>query len=337
MLVGELDEDVFKAGSERANLCDRNAVFHELFAEIVEIETVFDERMDGLPENGGAAYAGEVTRESKSARDFRCGDLNAQRAGGLYVREFAKRIGRAVGDELAVVDIGDMAAALGFVHVVSGDEEGDAMTGKLEEEIPELAARDRIDARGGLVEKEERRLVQHGAAESEALFPATGKLGGQAILIGCGAVELDNFVDAALQARGLEAVDAAVELQVFRDGQIVIEAEVLRHVADVLANGFRFGAHVEAFDEGRAAAERQKSGEHFDDGGFSAAIGAEETEDFAFSDAEADVVHGGEVAEAAHEKFGGDCGGRGSLRDHGHGFNSPRSASRRQPCRQTRA
>jgi len=50
MLVGELDEDVFKAGSERANLCDRNAVFHELFAEIVEIETVFDERMDGLPE-----------------------------------------------------------------------------------------------------------------------------------------------------------------------------------------------------------------------------------------------------------------------------------------------
>jgi len=39
--------------------------FHELFAEIVEIETVFDERMDGLPENGGAAYAGEVTRESE--------------------------------------------------------------------------------------------------------------------------------------------------------------------------------------------------------------------------------------------------------------------------------
>src|SRR6267143_3762923 len=153
MLVGELDKDVFEAGSERANFGDGNAVLPELVAEVVEIETVFDERMDGLPENGCAAYAGEATRKSKSARDFRGGDFNAQRAGGLDVREFAKRIGRAVGDELAVVDIGDVAAALGFVHVVSGDEEGDAMTGKLEEEIPALAARDRVDAGGGLVEK----------------------------------------------------------------------------------------------------------------------------------------------------------------------------------------
>src|SRR5467141_2175851 len=336
MLVGELDEDVFEAGSERTNLCDGNAVLHELFAEIVEIETVFDERVDGLPENGCAAYAGEATRESKSARDFRSGDFNAQRAGGLDVREFAKRIGRAVGDELAVIDVSDMGAALGFVHVVSGDEKRDAMTGKLEEEIPELAARDRVDARGGLVEKKERRLMQHGAAESKALLPATGKLRGQAIQIGCEAVELDNFIDAALQARGLQAVDAAIELQVFRDGQIVVEAEVLRHVADALAHGFRFGPHVETFDPGRSSTERQKSREHFDDGGFSAAVGPEEAKDLAFFDAEADVVHGGEVAEAAHEMFGGDGGVRGSLRDHGHGFNSPLSASRRQPCRQAR-
>src|SRR6202521_6134552 len=153
MFVGELNKDVFEAGSERANFGDGNAVLQELVAEVVEIESVFDERMDGLAENGRATDAGEVTRESKSARDFRCGDFNAQRAGGLDIRKFAKRIGRAVGDELAVVDIGDMAAALGFVHVMSGDKERDAMTGKLEEEIPELAARDRIDARGGLVEK----------------------------------------------------------------------------------------------------------------------------------------------------------------------------------------
>src|SRR5580704_855941 len=101
-----------------------------------------------------------------------------------------------------------MAAALGFVHVMGGDKKRDAVTGKLEEEIPELAARDGIDARGGLVEEKKCRLVQHGAAESEALLPAAGKLRGQAIQIGCEAIELDNFIDAPLQARGLEAVDA---------------------------------------------------------------------------------------------------------------------------------
>src|SRR5260370_28503432 len=93
----------------------------------------------------------------------------------------------------------------------------DAMTGKLEEEIPELAARDRVDAGGGLVEKKERWLVQHGAAQNEALFPATGNVGGQALQIVCEAVELDNFVHAAPQARGLQGLDAALELHVFRD------------------------------------------------------------------------------------------------------------------------
>src|SRR6266403_2856699 len=144
MLVGELDEDVFEAGSERTNFGDGNAVLHELFAEIAEIETVFDERVDGLPENGCAAYSGEATRKSKSARDFRGGDFNAQRAGALHVREFAKRIGRAIGDELAVINVRDVTAALGFVHVVSGDKKSDAMAGKLEEEIGRASCRERV-------------------------------------------------------------------------------------------------------------------------------------------------------------------------------------------------
>src|SRR5258708_27540362 len=133
---------------------------------------------------------------------------------------------------------------------MGGDKKRDAMTGKLEEEIPKLAVRDRIDPGGGLVEEKKGRLVQHGAAEGEALLPAAGKLRGQAIQIGREAVELDNFVDAALQARGLQAVDAAVELQVFRDGQVVVQAEVLRHVTDAFANGFGIGANVETFDQG---------------------------------------------------------------------------------------
>src|SRR5712664_1900888 len=336
MLVGEFDKDVFEAGSERTNFCDGDAVSQELLAKIVEIEMVLDERMDGLSENGGAADAGEVTREAERARDFRSGDFDAQRAGRLNVREFTQRIGRAVGDELSVINVGDVAAALGLVHVMGGDEKRDAMTGKLEEEIPKLAARDGIDPGGGLVEEKKGRLVQHGAAEGKALLPATGELRGQAIQIGCEAVELDNFVDAALQARGLQAVDPSVELQVFRDGQIVIEAEVLRHVADTFADGFGLGAYVEPFHMSGTAAERQKAGEHFDDRGFSAAVGAEETEDFAFFDAEADVVDGGEVAETPNQMVGGDGGLRESLRVGRHSVSFGLSVSRPRPCRRGR-
>src|ERR1700694_3230285 len=162
--------------------------------------------------------------------------------------------------------------------------------------------------------------MEHGAAEGEALLPAAGKLRCEAIQIGCEAVELDNFIDAALQARGFQAVDATVELQVFREGRIVVESEVLRHVADVLANSFRIGPHVKTFDPGRSSAERQKSGEHFDYRGFSAAVGAAESEDFGFFDAKADVVHGGDRHKAAYEMFGGNGGLRDRLRVGRHGL-----------------
>src|SRR5207249_2103230 len=215
MLVGKFDEDVFEAGSERANLAHGDIVFQELLAEIVEIAMIVDERMNGLSENCGAANARNLARETERAGNFGGGDFHALSAMGLDVGEFAKRIGRPISDELSVINVGDVAAAL-----------------------------------------------------------------------------------------GLQAVDTSVELPVFRDGQVVIEAEILRHVADALADRFRIRADIEAFDMSLAAAERQEAGEHFDDGGLSAAIGAEETEDFAFLDVEADIVDGGEAAEAAHEMLG---------------------------------
>src|ERR1700693_3837803 len=140
VLVGELDEDVFEAGGQRANLGDRNSVFQQLLAEIVQVKMIFDERVNGLTENRGAANAGQLARETQGAGNFRGGDFNAHRAGRLHFGEFAERIGRAIGDDLAVVDVGDVAAALGFVHVVGRYEKRDAVAGKLEEQVPELAA-----------------------------------------------------------------------------------------------------------------------------------------------------------------------------------------------------
>src|SRR5260370_23315941 len=312
MLVGELYENVFEAGSERANLGDGDAVFQQLFAEIVEVEMILDERVDGLSENGGAADSRDLAGEAKRASDLGSGDFDAQRAVRLNVGKLAERIGRAVSDELAVINVGDVAAALGFVHVVGGDKKGDAVSAHLEEKVPELAARDRINACGGLVEKEKLGFMQHGAAEGQTLLPSTGKLRGQAIQVRSEAVECDDLLNAAFEACGFEPVDTAVELQIFCDGQIVIKTEILRHVADAFAHGFGIRADIETFDLSGAAAERQKAGEHFDDGGFAAAVGAEEAEDFAFFYAEADVIHGREITKTPHAMLAGDS--RVSLR-----------------------
>ena len=50
-----------------------------------------------------------------------------------------------------------------------------------------------------------------------------------------------------------------------------------------------------------ARCRRQQTGQHLHGGGLAAAVGAEEAEDLAALDGEADVVDGGEVAEAARQ------------------------------------
>src|SRR5260370_15449596 len=90
VLVSELDKDVFEARRQRANFGDGDAVLQELFAEFIEVEMIVDERMNGLPENCGAADAGNLTRITQSAGHFRRGDFDAQGAVGLNLGQFAK-------------------------------------------------------------------------------------------------------------------------------------------------------------------------------------------------------------------------------------------------------
>ena len=81
--------------------------------------------------------------------------------------------------QAAGVDDGDAVAVLRFVQVVRGDQHRRAAAGEVVDESPEPPPRQRIDAAGRLVEKDDRRLVQDGAAEPETLPPAARERAGQ--------------------------------------------------------------------------------------------------------------------------------------------------------------
>src|SRR5580692_3367006 len=112
---------------------------------MLHVEAIFDERVNGLAEDGGAANAGQRAGDAQSAGDFGGGDFDAVGARRLNVRKLAQGFGSAVCDDFAVIDVGDVTATFGLVHIVSGHEEGDALAGKFEQKIPKLAAGDRID------------------------------------------------------------------------------------------------------------------------------------------------------------------------------------------------
>ena len=79
---------------------------------------------------------------------------------------------RAKRNRLSAVDERDSVAVLRLVHEVRGDHHGDPLFDEAVDVRPELAAGDRVDARGGLVEKERLGLVHHRAREGEPLLEA---------------------------------------------------------------------------------------------------------------------------------------------------------------------
>jgi hypothetical protein len=256
MFVGEFDEDVFEARSEGPNFGDNNALLLELGTKVVEFESVVDERMNGLTKNCGAADTGNSASGAESLCDVGCSDFDAIGSVRVHVGKFAKSVRSAVSNDFAKIDVGNVIAALRFVHVVGGHEKSDAVSGEFEEKVPELAASDGIDAGGGFVEKNQGRFMEHGATESKTLFPATGELGGEAIQIRPKTVDLDDFIHAPTEMVIGKAIDAAVKSQIFRNGEIGVEAEILGHVADIFADGFGVFPHVDTLNRGVAGRKR---------------------------------------------------------------------------------
>ena len=94
-----------------------------------------------------------------------------------------------------------------------------------------------------------------------------------------------------------DAVNPAEEIDVLFHGEIVVKRELLRHVADILADLFGIFGDVEAGHLAVARRGSEQAAEHADDGGFSGAVGSQKAEDFALGYLEGNVVDGREIAE----------------------------------------
>src|SRR5262249_46316697 len=92
-------------------------------------------------------------------------------------------VDRAMREQHAVGNVGDLVAAFGFVHVVRGDEDREAVARERMDLVPELPSRLRIDGRGRFVGQQKLGVRQRASPEREPLFPATRELAGKLRLI----------------------------------------------------------------------------------------------------------------------------------------------------------
>ena len=137
----------------------------------------------------------------------------------------------AESDLFAVVHDGDtLAEALGFVHVVRGEKDGAAGGFELLDQIPKLAAGLRVEAGGGLIEKQKIGIANEGAGESEALFLAAGKIADAGILFFFELHERDGFVGARPLIK-----KTSEQAKRFEHGQFFRELRILQLNAEALA------------------------------------------------------------------------------------------------------
>ena len=228
----------------------------------------------------------------------------------------------------------------GFIHVMGGDENRVSGRRELVDQIPKVAASNRIDARGRLIEKYDGGLVQDGASQGQPLLPSAGQQArhrrpplaqpchGQHVLLALGTPLLCN------------SVDPAEEINVLLHRQIVIERELLGHIADMFSDVLRFGRHIEPAYASPAIARGEQPAENANGGRLAGSVGAEEAENLAPTDGEGNVVYGDKGAESLHEAIYLDGPpmvislrplGHGSLRPLSHGSLRPLSHGSLRP------
>ena len=95
---------------------------------------------------------------------------------------------------------------------------------------------------------------------------------------------------AARSAPAAHPLHAALEHQVLAAGAVLVDARVLRHVADRAAHGVRLTTDVVAGDRGRALVRVRERDEHAHGRRLAGTVRAEQPEDLAFAHVERDAV-----------------------------------------------
>ena len=115
-----------------------------------------------------------------------------------------------------------------------------------------------------------------------------------------------KLLGAAQRGRTVEPVHAADKVQVLGAGQAFEQAHALWHYADLALNLHRVGGKIQPEKLHATGRGCEQPGEHFNGGGFSRAIGAEEAEKVPRGDLQIDIVHSRQSAETTRQLLGHD-------------------------------
>ena len=208
-------------------------------------------------------------------------------------------VGRAAGDDLAAVDDGDRVGQfVGLLEVLGRQQQGRALADQAADDLPHPEAAARVEPGRGLVEEQQPRPADQGAAQVEPAPHAAG-VGLDDPVAGVGQLELVEQLLRPLLGLGLrELVEPAEHDQVLPAGQVLVDGRVLAGESDDLPKLLGLLDHVEARDGGMAGVRLQERGEDPDAGRLAGAVRAEQAQDGALGDFQVHAVEGADLVLA---------------------------------------
>ena len=206
-------------------------------------------------------------------------------------------------------------AAIGqFGEDVAGDEDRFAHVAQLFEERFHFEASAGVEAAGGFVEDQHRRVVDERFGQAEPLLHAAGEAVDEVVALVGEVEQLEHVADDGFAAAARDLVGDGEEVQELPDLHAVVHAEVVGHVADAFADADRVARDAVAVDGAFAGGGAEQRGQEADGRAFAGAVGADEAEHLAGADLEIQVRHGDEFAvdlgEVAEFDHGEDAGFR---------------------------
>jgi hypothetical protein len=172
---------------------------------------------------------------------------------------------RARRRQFAVEDIDDAVASFGFVHIVGGDQHGQARVAEGMDLFPEIAPRLGIDTGGGLVQQQQLGFVQQAGGQRHALLPATGQMPRQLMLALGQAKPFQALIHPG--ACVLQLIQPRDEFQILSDGQVFPETEALGHVTHPALDLFGLAADIQPQAGAIAVIGGEQAAQHADGGG----------------------------------------------------------------------
>ena len=218
------------------------------------------------------------------------------------------------------------AEPVGLLHVVRGEDDGDAAALQRGDGVPQHAAGLRVEAGGGLVEEQHARVVHERARDHRPLLHAAGQ--GQRLrprLVG----ELhlrQQAVGAGFPLRGGEAEVAAVVDEQLAHGEVAVEVAGLGDHGDQPLRVLRARHHVDAVDGHPARGRPHEGGDAAEGRALAGAVGAEQAEGLPRLDGEGDAAHGLHRRRLPRRGVGLD-----QVLDDQDGRHQARPAARRRP------